>query len=109
MIPYAYRVVSVKRVVDGDTIDLTLDLGFHLSAALRFRLLGVNTPEVGYPGAEEAAAFVAAWLALPGPLVVHSRKADSFGRWLADVRRDDHPSSLSLLLLDAGLAVPYSR
>lgn len=109
MIPYVYRVLSVRRVVDGDTVDLTIDLGFYLSAALRFRLLGVNTPEPGYPGAAEATAFVTAWLALPGPMTIASRKADSFGRWLADVRRDGSSTSLSVELLDAGHAVPYAR
>lgn len=105
---HRYRVLAVRKVVDGDTVDLVLDVGFYLSAALRFRLLGVDTPERGQPGGAEATAFVQAWLAEQPDLTAHTRKADSFGRWLVDVTREDG-SSLSAALLDAGHAVPYSR
>mgnify|MGYP000163561762 CR=1 FL=1 len=44
---YDYRVTDVIRVIDGDTVDLRIDIGFHLSAALRFRLLSIDTPERG--------------------------------------------------------------
>lgn len=105
---YRYRVIEVRKVVDGDTIDLVLDVGFYMSAALRFRLLGVDTPERGQPGADAATQFVRAWLTAPdGGLIAHTRKADSFGRWLADVHREDG-QSLSVALLQAGLAVPRS-
>ncbi|NCO41795.1 MAG: nuclease [Armatimonadetes bacterium CG_4_10_14_3_um_filter_66_18] len=36
---------TVKRVVDGDTADLVVDLGFHTSQEMRVRLLGINAPE----------------------------------------------------------------
>lgn len=105
---YRYAVVEVRKVVDGDTVDLVLDLGFHMTAALRFRILGVDTPERGQPGFHEAADFVREWLAESSGLVAHTRKADSFGRWLADIVRDDG-STLSQALLNSGHAVPYSR
>lgn len=105
---YRYRVASVLRVVDADTVDLVIDVGFHLSAALRFRVLGVDAPERGHPAAAEATAFTRAWLAEPGSLTAHTRKADSFGRWLADIEREGG-GSLSQALLDAGHAVPRSR
>jgi micrococcal nuclease len=36
----------VNRVIDGDTYDITLDLGFYVSHRIRVRLKGVDTPEV---------------------------------------------------------------
>ena len=36
---------KVKRVVDGDTLDVEIDLGFHLTLSERIRLIGVDTPE----------------------------------------------------------------
>ena len=42
---YSYS-ARVFNIVDGDTIDCELDLGFHLMTKLRFRLLGIDTPEV---------------------------------------------------------------
>lgn len=105
---YRYRVLAVCRVVDGDTVDLVLDVGFYLNTTLRFRLLGVDAPERGKPGAAEATAFVQAWLAEDPDLTAHTRKADSFGRWLVDITREDG-TSLSAALLEAGHAVPYTR
>ena len=40
-----YKVSKVDRVVDGDTIDVTIDLGFDLSIKQRVRVAGVDTPE----------------------------------------------------------------
>ena len=41
---YEYA-AKVDRVVDGDTVDVTLDLGFSIQYQARVRLLGINTPE----------------------------------------------------------------
>ena len=43
--PYIYRVKQVLKVVDGDTIDADIDLGFDISLTKRVRLAGVDTPE----------------------------------------------------------------
>ncbi len=97
--PYTYRVLEVLRVIDGDTVDMRIDLGFGLSAAFRFRLIGVDAPEVYGGGAstagQEAAEFAANWLAdRVGALVVRTQKGHpstvgigtgAFGRWLAAV------------------------
>ena len=42
---YNFRVISVDRVVDGDTIDVTLDLGFNICKSERIRVAGIDTPE----------------------------------------------------------------
>ena len=42
---YNFRVTKINRVVDGDTIDVTLDLGFSLTKKERVRIAGVDTPE----------------------------------------------------------------
>jgi len=43
--PYIYRIKSVLKVVDGDTIDAAIDLGFDISLTKRIRLAGIDTPE----------------------------------------------------------------
>ena len=43
--PYIYRIRSIHKVVDGDTIDADIDLGFDISLTKRIRLAGVDTPE----------------------------------------------------------------
>ena len=42
---YTYFVKSVDRVVDGDTIDISIDLGFDLTKKERVRLAGIDTTE----------------------------------------------------------------
>ncbi len=52
---YNFRVVEINRVVDGDTIDVTIDLGFDLSKKERVRVAGVDTPEKRTRDLEEKA------------------------------------------------------
>jgi len=111
---YEYR-GSVRRVVDGDTLDLAIDLGFECTLVTRVRLLGLNTPEVvGASKAQGLAAkqFAVQWLDnRAGEVLVRSYKAkqrEKYGRWLVEVwsADGDHPASLNSELLTRGLAVP---
>jgi micrococcal nuclease len=43
--PYIYRIKQITKVIDGDTIDADIDLGFDISLSKRIRLAGVDTPE----------------------------------------------------------------
>ena len=52
---YNFRVVKINRVVDGDTIDVTIDLGFDLHKKERVRVAGVDTPEKRTRNLEEKA------------------------------------------------------
>ena len=84
------------RVVDGDTIDFNVDLGFHLSNKIRVRLLGIDTPEIR--GSEKefgkvVSSFVEDLL-LPkneAPPIINlkTEKTGSFGRWLGVVTLED--------------------
>jgi len=61
---YNFRVVKINRVVDGDTIDVTIDLGFDLYKKERVRVAGVDTPEKRTKNLEEKALGLdaTAWL-----------------------------------------------
>ena len=61
---YNFRVVKINRVVDGDTIDVTIDLGFDLYKKERVRVAGVDTPEKRTRNLEEKALGIdaTAWL-----------------------------------------------
>ena len=52
---YNFRVTKINRVVDGDTIDVTIDLGFDLYKKERVRVAGVDTPEKRTRDLEEKA------------------------------------------------------
>ena len=43
--PYSYRVKSIKKIIDGDTFDCILDLGFDVLLEARVRMKGIDTPE----------------------------------------------------------------
>lgn len=116
-----YRVAQVMRVVDGDTVDLSIDVGFYLHAGLRFRLLGIDTPERGQPGAAEATAYTRRWLDnnlsladVGVELRATTWRADSFGRWLADVYSFDTTTGIRVAglsgdLIEHGHAVPRAK
>ena len=61
---YNFRVPKINRVIDGDTIDVTLDLGFSLTKKERVRIAGVDTPEKRTRNLEEKALGIDAtnWL-----------------------------------------------
>jgi micrococcal nuclease len=90
---YIYK-ADLIRVVDGDTVDLVIDLGFDTSRKERFRLYGVDAPEMNTPEGKEAKAWL--WEALQ-PLeaiyietLQHKTKAkrDKYGRFLAVLYSD---------------------
>lgn len=100
------------RVVDGDTVDLELDVGLHGRRVERLRLLGVNAPEMhgaSRPAGVEAKTFTTTWLAEVGewPLVVQTSKSDDFGRYLARIWRASDGRCLNDDLVASGNAVPF--
>jgi micrococcal nuclease len=104
-VTYQYR-ATVERWIDGDTVELTIDLGFRMTYRDHFRLEGIDTPERGQGGAAAATAFCEAW-APPGTQVeAVTSKSDKYGRWLT-LLRDETGPSLNAELLEMNLAVPY--
>lgn len=90
---WEFRVLDVHRVVDGDTFDLKVDLGFRQYGVYRFRLAGIDTPEI-YGGKEEGADeaktlaedLLHGWLDDPEfTLWVRTHDEQTFNRWVADV------------------------
>jgi len=104
---------TLARVVDGDTVYLTVDLGFRLSATFDFRLLGINAPEMN--GSTRAAGEVAKAeldrLLKLGTLRITSAKSDKYGRWLATIyvkQLSGIELNVNDAMLKAGFAVVYS-
>ena len=94
---------KVDRVIDGDTIEATVDLGFNIFTKIRFRLNGIDTAEVTSTVPEtRAIAFRAkarvAELILGKDVTIKSSKSDKYGRWLADVYIDSVHLNEQLLL-----------
>ena len=107
---YEYKVKEVLRVVDGDTIDVLIDLGFDLTKKERVRVSGVDTPECRTKDAQEkalgkqASAFAERWFS-EGEIIVRTEKDGKYGRMLGVFLKGSE--SYNQRLVDEGYAFPY--
>ncbi|MBC9785874.1 thermonuclease family protein [Heliobacterium chlorum] len=105
---YTYN-ATVTRVIDGDTFEANVDLGFNVIIKERFRLYGLNAPEIH--GEEKARGEQAKqWLAsqIEGKFVtVNSVRKEKYGRWLAVVNAEGKNVNDEMIV--EGLAVPFMK
>lgn len=108
---YEYNAV-VTRVIDGDTIDVVIDLGFRVDHRTRVRLFGIDTPEVRTRDLEEKARGFKAKERLiellernQNQITLTSNEWGKFGRALATIYVDGVDINQQLIL--ENLAVPY--
>ena len=117
---YNFRVIEINRVVDGDTIDVTIDLGFDLYKKERVRVAGVDTPEKRTRDLEEKALGLDAtnWMkeqlegAIDGEddLVIRTELVGGmgkYGRLLGWLYIGDAELSLNELMIEEGYAWAY--
>ena len=102
-LPFRYYNVTIVRVIDGDTVEAQVDVGFHMTFKSKFRLKGVNTPERKKPGFSEATDFTQAWVdEHNGHIEVETMEKDSFGRWIAMFRCQKTGEYLNKRLIEEG-------
>ena len=117
---YNFRVIEINRGVDGDTIDVTIDLGFDLYKKERVRVAGVDTPEKRTRDLEEKELGIDAtnWLkakldgAISGDddLVIRTELVGGvgkYGRLLGWLYIGDAEQSLNELMIQEGYAWEY--
>lgn len=108
---YRYK-ATVARVIDGDTVDLTVDLGFKIYTAMRIRMYGINTPELHAkdpaPG-QAAKAFLEGLLPVGAVVTLDSHKdsQEKYGRFLGELFVKDGDPSVNDQMVMAGHAVRY--
>lgn len=101
---YLYE-MEILRVVDGDTFDVRVDLGFSITTWQRIRLMHVNTPEIRgleRPEGLRVKAYVET-LILGKTLLAETFKRGKYGRYLADFKLENG-EWLSQHLVDKGMA-----
>ena len=113
---YEYRVKKVTAVVDGDTIDVDIDLGFSVSFSQRVRLAGIDTPESRTSDKAEKALGLEAKEYLKSKLkdakvvVIKTEKPDSsekYGRILGWLYVDGDTISINDHMIEDGYAWGY--
>lgn len=104
---YTYKAI-VTNVVDGDTVDVKIDLGFRMYTVQRIRLLGIDTPERGQPGYQEAKDRVIE-LVLDKEVMLLTSKASKFGYYLGMLMIQDNGAGVfvNTILLEENLAKVY--
>lgn len=113
---YEYRIKKVLKVVDGDTIDVDIDLGFDISYTQRVRLAGIDTPESRTKDQREKALGlevkdkIKKAIDAATDVVIKTEKPDSsekYGRILGWVYLDGALKSLNEQLIEEGYAWSY--
>lgn len=102
-----YQHCRLVEVHDGDTITVEIDLGFRLRLVEKFRLAGINAPEINTPEGKAARAYlVSIMAALPIEMWVYKAQ-EKFGRWLAWVSYPAGSGTFNQQMIDAGHAVSW--
>jgi micrococcal nuclease len=113
---FEYRVKQVTKVVDGDTIDVDIDLGFSISYSQRLRLAGIDTPESRTTDkfektlGIESKDYLKHKLKDAKDIVVKTEKPDSsekYGRILGWVYVDGNTKSINEQMIEDGYAWSY--
>ena len=114
--PYIYRIKSVGRVVDGDTIDADIDLGFDISLTKRIRLAGIDTPESRTKDLKEKELGIDAknWLKHrledANDIIIRTELPDStekYGRIIGHLYINGEDTSLNNQMIAEGYALAY--
>ena len=117
---YNFRVTKIKKVIDGDTIDVEIDLGFDLKKTERVRVAGVDTPEKRTRDLEEKVLGLdaTAWLneklkstvAGEDDLIIRTEikgGVGKYGRLLGWLYIGDQAQSINEMMIDEGYAWAY--
>lgn len=103
---------SITKIIDGDTIDVILDLGFNTKLDKRIRVHGIDTPELRsrLPAerihARMARSRVQQLLPLHTKHIIRTYKPDKYGRTLGTIY-DDEDNDIADILVQERLAVKY--
>lgn len=113
MAHFEFPVLEIAKVVDGDTVDAILDLGFGIRIKQRLRLIGIDTPEIASRDpvekerARAAREFAKAWCGRQSQIRARTTKEEKYGRYLAELVGDGD-ALLTAELVAAMLAKRYT-
>ena len=111
---YHYKVKKINRVIDGDTVDLDIDLGFGITISHRVRLKDIDAAEIRTLDLEEKAKgqIAKVWLeeqlSREGEWIIETYKEDKYGRILGTLYLIGDPVTINERMLNEGIAEPYS-
>jgi micrococcal nuclease len=116
---YEYKIKKIDNIYDGDTITVTLDLGFNTYRTEKLRLYGINTPEIrgkekkqGLISKKEVELILQKAIINNYEIIIRTikDKQGKYGRYLAEIlikESEDKIVNLNKLLVEKGLAKEY--
>jgi len=109
---YTYLIKEITKFVDGDTVDVIIDLGFHISLKKRIRLYGINAPESRTRDLEEKKKGMAATKRLieicsanNGDLILRCHGIGKYGRIIGEIFKEG--KSVNEMMVSEGHAEKY--
>lgn len=109
---YEYKIKEVIRIIDGDTIEILIDIGFNIFHKEKVRLNRIDTPEIHSKNefekklGKEAIDYLQAWIEKQNSLSIRTSKDDKYGRILGEIYGDSS-KSINDLLIENGYAWEY--
>jgi len=109
---YLYYAQMVK-VIDGDTIVATIDVGFDLYVKKYIRLAEINAPELNSTDpverekAQASKVYLESILPIGSKFIVNSKKLDPYRRPIVEIFLTSNPISINQQMIDGGYAVNY--
>ena len=109
-----YKIKKINRIIDGDTVDLDIDLGFSITISHRVRLKGIDAAETRTKDLEEKAEGIKArlWLekelSREGEWTIETNKEDKYGRILGTLYLVGDSVTVNEKMLAEGIVKPYT-
>ena len=110
---YQYKIKKINRIIDGDTVDLEMDLGFGITLSHRVRLKDIDAAETRTKDLKEKAEGLMAkeWLekelSKSGEWIIETTKDDKYGRILGTLYLVGEPVTVNERMVNDGIARPY--
>ena len=110
---YEYKINKINRIVDGDTIDAEIDLGFNINITQRIRLAGIDAPETRTTDLREkeegleAKEWLIKKLTTTEQIKIRTEKDDKYGRILGWIYIGNDDKSINNYMIEEGYAKPY--
>jgi micrococcal nuclease len=103
-----YENCRVEKIVDGDTVDLLIDVGFFVFTKVRIRLGRINAPEAETTAGKLSKSQLSA-LCLGAEIKLICQGRDKYGRWIGDLIRktDDLDINEEMVRLGCAVSVKY--
>lgn len=107
---HKYEEAIVLKIIDGDTVDLMVNLGFNTWNKARIRFYGINAPEikgVERPLGLKSKEFLSTLIKVGDTISITTHGIDKYGRWLATLYVGD--LNINDYMVEKGYAVEYMK